>query len=105
MSQRTQEVGIRIALGAEMRDVRRMVLGEGDAARRVGGVIGLVVSFGAARLLRNQLFGVAPIDALTFVVVTVILAGVAMLACYIPARRASRSRSDGGAAVVVSRWS
>jgi putative ABC transport system permease protein len=52
--------------------------------------IGLVVSFGAARLLRNQLFGVAPLDALTFVAVTVILAGVAMLACYIPARRASR---------------
>jgi putative ABC transport system permease protein len=90
MTQRTQEVGIRMALGAEVRDVRRMVLGEGVRLIVVAVFIGLVVSFGAARLLRNQLFGVAPLDALTFVAVTVILAGVAMLACYIPARRASR---------------
>jgi putative ABC transport system permease protein len=90
MTQRTQEVGIRMALGAEMRDVRRMVLGEGMRLIVLAVFIGLVVSFGAARLLRNQLFGVAPLDALTFVAVTVILAGVAMLACYIPARRASR---------------
>jgi putative ABC transport system permease protein len=90
MTQRTQEVGIRIALGAEMRDVRRMVLGEGLRLIALAVFIGLVVSLGATRLLRNQLFGVAPLDVLTFVAVTVILAGVAILACYVPAWRASR---------------
>ncbi|HMA25705.1 MAG TPA: FtsX-like permease family protein, partial [Gemmatimonadaceae bacterium] len=90
MSQRTQEVGIRIALGAETRDVRRMVLGEGMRLIGLAVFVGLLTSLGAARLLRNQLFGVAPNDLATFGVVTVVLAGVAMLACYIPARRASR---------------
>jgi predicted permease len=90
MSQRTQEVGIRMALGAEMRDVRRMVLGDGMRLIGLAVFVGLVVSLGAARLLRSQLYGVAPNDSLTFGAVTVVLAGVAMLACYIPARRASR---------------
>jgi ABC-type antimicrobial peptide transport system permease subunit len=90
MSQRTQEVGIRMALGAEMRDVRRMVLGDGMRLIGLAVFVGLVVSLGAARLLRSQLYGVAPNDLLTFGAVTVVLAGVAMLACYIPARRASR---------------
>jgi predicted permease len=90
MSQRTQEIGIRIALGADARRVRRMVVAEG--ARLVGFAvaIGLVGAFAATRLLRSQLFGVEPHDAVTFVAVTAVLAGVAILACYIPARRASR---------------
>jgi len=90
MSQRTQEVGIRIALGAETRDVRRMVLGEGMRLIGFAVFVGLLTSLGAARLLRNQLYGVAPNDLATFGAVTVVLSGVAMLACYIPARRASR---------------
>ena len=90
MTQRTQEVGIRIALGADARQVTRMVIGEGLRLVAVAVFVGLLASLGAARLLRSQLFGVAPHDMITFAAVTVVLAGVAMLACYVPARRASR---------------
>jgi putative ABC transport system permease protein len=90
MSQRSNEVGIRIALGAESRQVVRMVVGEGMRIVSVAVVIGLLGSFAATRLLRSQLFGVGPTDVLTFSVVTAILAGVAILACFLPARRASR---------------
>jgi putative ABC transport system permease protein len=90
MSQRTQEVGIRIALGADARKVTRMVIGEGAKLVGLAVVAGLLTSAGAARLLRNQLFGVQPNDAITFIVVTAALSLVAILACYIPARRASR---------------
>ncbi|HEY4307310.1 MAG TPA: ABC transporter permease [Gemmatimonadaceae bacterium] len=90
MSQRTQEVGIRIALGADARDVTRMVIGEGAKLVGLAVIAGLLTAAGAARLLRNQLFGVRPTDAMTFVVVSVVLSAVAILACYIPARRASR---------------
>jgi putative ABC transport system permease protein len=89
MTQRTQEVGIRIALGADARQVTRMVIGEGLRLVGVAVFVGLLASLGAARLLRSQLFGVEPHDMLTFGAVTVVLAGVAMLACYVPARRAS----------------
>jgi len=67
-----------------------MVVGEGMRIVAIGVVLGLLGSFAATRLLRSQLFGVGPTDALTFSVVTAILAGVAMLACFLPARRASR---------------
>jgi ABC-type antimicrobial peptide transport system permease subunit len=90
MSQRTQEVGIRIALGADARSVTRMVIGEGGKLVGFAVVLGLAASAGAARLLRNQLFGVQPNDIATFVVVTAVLAGVAIIACWLPARRASR---------------
>jgi putative ABC transport system permease protein len=90
MSQRAHEVGIRIALGAESRQVVRMVVGEGMRIVALGVAIGLLGSFAATRLLRSQLFGVGPTDVLTFSIVTAILAGVAMLACFFPARRASR---------------
>ena len=90
MSQRTHEVGIRIALGAESRQVVRMVVGEGIRIVAIAVAVGLVGAFGATRLLRSQLFGVGPTDLLTFSVVTVVLSGVAILACYLPARRASR---------------
>ena len=90
MSQRTQEMGIRIALGADARRVRRLVVMEGTRLVGIAVAIGLVGAFAATRLLRSQLFGVAPHDVLTFVAVTVVLAGVAILACYLPARRASR---------------
>jgi len=90
MSQRVQEIGIRIALGADARRVTRMVVAEGARLVGVAVAIGLVGAFAATRLLRSQLFGVEPHDALTFVGVTALLATVAILACYIPARRASR---------------
>jgi putative ABC transport system permease protein len=90
MTQRTQELGIRIALGAEARQVVRMVVGEGMRIVLLAVAIGLLGSLGATRLLRSQLFGVGPTDAVTFSIVTALLAGVAMLACYLPARRASR---------------
>ena len=90
MAQRTQEMGIRIALGADARHVTRMVILEGARLVGLALAIGLFASLGAARLLRNQLFGVAPHDVLTFVAVSAALAAVALLACYIPARRASR---------------
>jgi putative ABC transport system permease protein len=90
MSQRTQEVGIRIALGADARSVTRMVVVEGAKLVGVAVVAGLLTGAGAARLLRNQLFGVQPNDAMTFVVVTAVLSAIAIVACYLPARRASR---------------
>jgi len=90
MSQRTQEIGIRIALGADARRVTRMVVAEGAKLVGIAVAVGLVGAFAATRWLRTQLFGVEPHDAITFVAVTVALASVAILACYIPARRASR---------------
>jgi putative ABC transport system permease protein len=90
MTQRTHEVGIRIALGADAHQVRRMVIGDGLRLIGVAVAIGLVASLGAARLLRSQLYGVAPHDVVTFAAVSVALAGVALAACYLPARRASR---------------
>jgi putative ABC transport system permease protein len=90
VAQRTQEVGIRIALGADAGRVSRMVIADGLRLVGVAVVLGLALSFGASRLLRNQLFGIAATDTLTFVAVTAVLGFVALLACYIPARRASR---------------
>jgi predicted permease len=90
VAQRTQEVGIRIALGADAARVRRMVIGDGLKLVAVAVVVGLALSLGAGRFLQHQLFGIPATDTLTFVAVTVVLGGVALLACYIPARRASR---------------
>ncbi|MEO7086403.1 MAG: ABC transporter permease, partial [Gemmatimonadaceae bacterium] len=90
MSQRTHEMGIRIALGADGRQVRRMVIGEGARLVGVSVGVGLVASIVAARMLRSQLFGIGANDVVTFVVVTAVLSLVAVLACYLPARRASR---------------
>jgi predicted permease len=88
--QRTHEIGIRMAMGAQPGDVRKMVLGQGARLALVGIAIGLAVSLGAARLFRSLLFGVGADDPLTFVVMTALLVGVALLACYVPARRAMR---------------
>ena len=90
VTQRTQEIGVRMALGAQKRDVLRLVVGKGMALAVTGAAIGLVASLVLTRLMRSLLFQVTPTDWFTFVIVSVVLLTVALLACYIPARRATR---------------
>ena len=90
VGQRTHELGIRIALGAQRRDVLRLVLSHG-LKMALGGVgLGLIVSLGLTRLLAKMLFGVSATDPTTFVVITLLLMTVALLACFIPAWRATQ---------------
>ena len=89
-SQRTHEVGVRMALGAERRQVLQMVLGEGAKMALLGVGIGLVAAFGLTRFMANLLFGVSPSDPLTFAGVAGLLILVALAACYVPAYRATR---------------
>ena len=89
-SQRTHEVGIRIALGAQHLDILRMTLGDGMRIVVIGLASGLVGAAVLTRFFRSMLFDVGPADPITFVSVSAILAGVALFACYIPARRATR---------------
>jgi putative ABC transport system permease protein len=90
VSQRTREIGVRMALGAQAEDVRRMVLGQGMAVTAVGIAVGLLAAFGLTRLMASLLFGITATDPLTFVAVTVTLAAVATLATWLPAERATR---------------
>jgi predicted permease len=90
VGQRTHEIGIRIALGAQRIDVLRLVLGGGAKLALTGIAIGIVAALGLTRLMTNQLFGVSPTDPLTFAGVALVLITVAIAACYIPARRAMR---------------
>jgi predicted permease len=89
VSQRTREIGIRLALGAQTREVRNMFVRHGLVLCAVGIAIGLGAAVGLTRLMTAVLFGVAPIDGLTFAAVPVALLAAAALSCYIPARRAS----------------
>jgi putative ABC transport system permease protein len=90
VAQRTNEIGIRMALGAQTRDVVRLIVGQGFKLVLLGLVLGLVVALALTRVIASLLFGVTAYDPLTFIAVAVVLAGVALLACYIPARRATR---------------
>jgi len=90
VARRTQEVGIRMALGAEQGDVVRLIVGEGARLAAAGVAIGIVASLGITRLLRTLLFGVSANDPVTFAVVAALLCAVALLASYVPARRAVR---------------
>jgi putative ABC transport system permease protein len=89
VSQRTHEFGVRMALGARRRDVLQLVLGEGFKIVTAGVFAGIAASFALTRFMRSLLYGVGPNDPLTFAVVAVLFALVALAACYVPARRAS----------------
>jgi putative ABC transport system permease protein len=90
VAQRQREIGIRMALGAERRDVLRMVVGQGLKLALIGVVIGIAGALALTRFLSSMLYGVKPTDPLTFIGVSLILIAVALLACYIPARRAAK---------------
>ena len=90
VSQRTRELGVRVALGATTGHVVRLVVGHGLRLALVGVTVGVAAAFALSRLVRALLFGVSPADPLVFAGQAVLLVGVALLASYLPARRAAR---------------
>jgi putative ABC transport system permease protein len=90
VGQRTHEIGVRMALGAQRFDVLRMVLQNGARMTLAGTAIGIVAALGLTQLMASMLFGVRPTDPVTFGLVTMVLCGIALFACYLPARRAAK---------------
>jgi putative ABC transport system permease protein len=90
VTQRTRELGLRMALGAQVRDTLLLVVSKSMALVAAGVIIGLTGAVGVTRLMSGMLFGVSPVDPLIFGAVAVVLAGTALLACLLPALRATR---------------
>jgi ABC-type antimicrobial peptide transport system permease subunit len=90
VSQRTREIGLRVALGAQSRDVMRLIVEQGMRITLLGIAAGLIGAFALTRLMSNLLYGVSPNDPLTFAAVAGLMTAVALLACLIPARRATK---------------
>jgi putative ABC transport system permease protein len=90
VGQRTHEIGIRMALGAQVNNVLKLVVGQGMLLVSIGVVVGLVAAFALTRVVKSLLYGVSTTDAATFVLISSLLMIVALLACYIPARRAAK---------------
>jgi len=90
VAQQAQEIGVRIALGAQSTDVLRLVLVHGMKLTLSGIAIGLVTAYGLTRLISSLLYNISATDAITFVGVSTILTGVALAACFVPARRATK---------------
>jgi ABC-type antimicrobial peptide transport system permease subunit len=89
-AQRTYEIGIRMAFGADRSDVLKLIIRQGIGLTLAGVAIGFLASLALTRLMQKLLFGIRPSDPITFVVITVVLCAVPLLACYIPARSATK---------------
>jgi putative ABC transport system permease protein len=90
VGRRTHEIGIRVALGAQPANIHRLVIGQGLVLALAGILAGAVVALAATRLLGRQLYGIGATDPLTFLLAALLLAAAALLACYLPARRATK---------------